>query len=96
VKAIIEWSRPINVTEIRSFLDLASYYRRLVKDFSKVALPLTNFLKKETKFKWTKKCEMAFQELKQRLATTPILTLPVKDKECTVYSDASKNSLGVF
>jgi len=64
VKAIIEWPRPTNVTEIRSFLGLAGYYRRFLKDFSKIASPLTNLLKKANKFEWTKKCEKAFRELR--------------------------------
>ena len=50
VKAITEWLRPTNVTEIRRFLGLAGYYRRFVKDFSKIASPLTNLLKKVNKF----------------------------------------------
>jgi len=64
VKAIIEWPRPTNVVEIRSFLGLAGYYRRFVKDFSKIASPLTNLLKKANKFEWTERCEKAFQELR--------------------------------
>jgi len=94
VKAITEWLRPTNVTKIRSFMGLAGYYRRFVKDFSKIASPLINLLKKANKFEWTEKCEKAFQELRQRLATVPILMLPMEGKEYTVYSDASKNSLG--
>jgi len=70
VKAITEWSRPTNVTEIRSFLGLAGYHRRFVKDFSKIALPLTNLLKKANKFEWIEKCERAFQELRPQLTTT--------------------------
>jgi len=94
IKAINEWPRPTNVTEVRSFLGLAGYYRRFVKDFSKIVAPLTNLLKKEVKFKWISKCEEAFQELKNRLMRAPILTLPVEGEEYTVYSDASKNGLG--
>jgi len=63
VKAIKEWSKPTNVTEIRSFLGLAGYYRRFIKDFLKIASPLTNMLKKVNKFEWTEKCERVFQEL---------------------------------
>jgi len=94
VKAIMEGSRPTNVTEIRSFLGLAGYYRRFIKDFLKMASPLTNLLKKANKFEWTEKYERAFQELRQRLTTAPILTLPGEGKEYTIYSDASKNGLG--
>jgi len=94
VKAITEWSRLTNITEIRSFLGLAGYYQRFVKDFSKIASPLTNLLKKVNKFEWTEKCEKAFQELRQRLAAAPLLTLPMEGKQCTIYSDASKNGFG--
>ena len=60
VKVIIEWPRPTNVTEIRSFFGLASYYRRFVKDFSKIASALTYLLQETTKFEWIEKCERAF------------------------------------
>ena len=94
IKAVAEWPRPTNVTEVRIFLGLAGYYRRFLKDFSKIASPLINLLKKTSKFKWSNKCEQAFQELKRRLTTTPILTMPEEGKEYTIYSDASKNRLG--
>ena len=65
IRAIVDWPKPINVTEIRSFLGLAGYYRRFIKDFSKISSPLTNLLKKVVKFEWSSKCEEAFQELQQ-------------------------------
>ena len=73
---------------------MAGYYRRFVKDFSRIATPLTNLLKKTTKFEWSNKCEEAFQELKRRLTTALVLTLLEEGKEYTIYSDASKNELG--
>jgi len=79
--------------EVRSFLGLAGYCRRYVKDFSKIASPLTNLLTKMTKFKWSYKCDEAFQELKRRLTTTLVLTLPIEGKKYTTYSDAYKNGL---
>jgi len=94
VKAILDWPRPTNVTEIRSCLGMAGYYRWFVKDFSKIASTLTNLLKKTTKFEWIEKFEKAFQELRHHLTTTPILSLQVESKEYTIYSDASKNGLG--
>ena len=93
IKAMMEWPRPTNVTEVRSFLGLAGYYRRFVKDFSKIAFSLTNLLKKAIKFKWTNKCEEAFQKLKNRLTSALVLTLPVDGEEYTIYNDASKNGL---
>jgi len=64
-KAITEWLRPTNIIEIRSFRGLAGYYQRFIKDFSRIASPLTNLLKKPNKFEWTKKCDKALQELSQ-------------------------------
>ena len=94
VKAIRKWSRPTNITKIRSFLVLAGYYRKFVKDFLKITSPLTNLLKKANKFEWIEKCERTFPELRQRLTTAPILMLPVEGKEYAIYTDASKNGLG--
>ena len=55
---------------------------------------MTNLRKKANKFEWTKKCDKAFQELRQRLTTAPILMLPMESREYTIYNDASKNGLG--
>jgi len=65
-----------------------------VNDFSKIASLWTNLLKKAIKFKWTEKCKHAFEELRQRLTTTPVSTMPIEGKEYTIYSDALKNGLG--
>ncbi|CAH9119792.1 unnamed protein product [Cuscuta europaea] len=94
IEAVIGWPAPTTVTEVRSFLGLAGYYRRFVKDFSKVARPLTNLTKKTTKFLWSSECEEAFQELKQRLTTAPVLTLPSGTEGFEIYSDASLKGLG--
>ena len=76
IKAIQEWEPPRNMIEIRSFLGLAGYYRRFVKDFSTVARPLTALLKKNMPFQWNEKCQHSFERLKEALITTPILALP--------------------
>lgn len=94
IKAILDWSRPTNVTEVRSFLGLAGYYRRFVEDFSRIAQPLTNLMKKTVRFQWNDKCERAFEELKKRLTTAPVLTLPIEGVEYEIYSDASREGLG--
>ena len=67
---------PTSVSEIRSFLGLAGYYRRFIENFSKIAKPMTELMKKDTKFKWIDDCEASFQELKKHLTTAPVLTLP--------------------
>jgi len=57
VKVVVNWPRPTNITEVRSFLRMARYYRRFVEGFSKIALPLTKMLRKDNKFTWTEDCE---------------------------------------
>ena len=94
VEAVRSWPSPKNVTEVRSFLGLAGYYRRFVKDFSRIARPMTSLMKKEKRFQWTDECEQAFMTLKERLTTAPVLTLPDPKLDYTVYSDASKKGLG--
>lgn len=83
-----KWEAPTTVGEIRSFLRLAGYYRRFIENFSKIAKPMTELLKKDTKFKRTEECEASFQELKKRLVTSPVLILPDQTKDYEVYCDA--------
>ena len=64
IEAIVNWKPPINVTEIRSFLGLAGYYRKFVEGFSKLAAPLTKLTRKEEKFVWSEACQQSFDELK--------------------------------
>ena len=73
VEALMSYERPKSVFEIRSFLGLAAYYRRFIKDFSRLAAPMTRLTQKEVKFDWDDRCEEAFQELRRRLITAPIL-----------------------
>ncbi|KAL2237397.1 UNVERIFIED_CONTAM: Transposon Ty3-I Gag-Pol polyprotein [Sesamum indicum] len=94
LKAILEWEPPKNVSEIRSFLGLAGYYRRFVKDFSIIAKPLTNLLNKNAPFNWHEKCAQSFEELKKRLTSAPILALPSGDGGYVVFTDASRQGLG--
>ena len=94
VDAVSNWRRPNTVTEIRSFLGLAGYYRRFIEGFSKIALPLTWLTQKGVKFEWSDDCECSFQELKERLVTAPILTIPSSSGGFVVYSDASRQGLG--
>jgi len=65
---------------------MAEYYQWFVKDFSEIVLPFTSLLKKTTKFEWNDGCEAAFQELKHKLTTAPVLSLPVEGKEFVIYS----------
>ena len=94
VQEVLDWKSPTSVTEIRSFLGLAGYYRRFIQDFSKIAKPMTKLLQKEAKFIWTSDCEAAFQKLKTLLTTAPVLTQPDITKSFDVYCDASGTGLG--
>jgi hypothetical protein len=94
VEAIMEWPAPTNVTEVRSFMGLAGYYRRFVEGFSKIANPITELQKKNKKFVWTEKCAEAFRRLKELLTTAPILKVPDMDADFLVCTDASKEGLG--
>ena len=94
IEAVISWERPKTVFEIRSFLGLAGYYRRFVRDFSRLAAPLTRLTRKGTPFTWTDSCESAFLELKTRLTTAPVLIIPQRGLGYTVCCDASLLGLG--
>ena len=94
VEAVVSWERPKTVFEIRSFLGLAGYYRRFVRDFSKLAAPLTRLTRKGTPFTWSEDCESSFLELKTRLTTAPVLIIPQRGLGYTVCCDASLLGLG--
>ena len=93
IQSVTEWLAPTSISEIRGFLGLAGYYWRFIENFSKIAKPIMELLKKDTKFKWTEECEASFQELKKRLTTAPVLILPDIRKEFQVYCDASRLGL---
>ena len=88
-----KWEQPLNVTDVRSFLGLAGYYRRFIENFSKIAQPMTNLLKTKG-FEWTPECEKSFQTLKEKLTTTPVLALPDIRQDFIVYCNASRQGLG--
>ena len=90
----MDWTTPTTQTEVRGYLGLAGYYRKFVEGFSSIARPMTQLLKKDQKFVWTEKCEASFQELKRRLVSAPVLTMPDLTKRFDVYCDASKVGLG--
>ncbi|WVZ51596.1 hypothetical protein U9M48_002727 [Paspalum notatum var. saurae] len=94
VSAVVEWEKPSNVKEVRSFLGMAGYYRRFVKEFSIIAKPLYMLTHKNVKFEWTNECDLSFRVLKEKLVSAPALALPELGKRFTVYSDASRVGLG--
>jgi hypothetical protein len=85
---------PKNVKSIQKFLGLVGYYRKFIKDFSKIAHPLFQLLKKNVKFNWSNECDEAFKILKNKLIEAPILVLPNFDKPFQLFTDASGTGLG--
>ncbi|GJZ15921.1 putative reverse transcriptase domain-containing protein, partial [Tanacetum coccineum] len=76
IESIKDWASPKTPTEIRQFLGLAGYYRRFIKGFSKIAKPMMKLTQKNVRFDWSEKAEAAFQLLKKKLCSAPILALP--------------------
>jgi hypothetical protein len=94
VKEVLDWKPPTSVSEARSFLGLTGYYRRFILNFSMVAKPITELLKKGNKYIWNDACDEAFKVLKKLLTTSPLLTQPDITKPFDVYCDASGTGLG--
>ena len=94
IEAIKNWKAPTTPTEVRSFLGLAGYYRRFIRNFSKLATPLTALTHKGKIYEWGSKQEEAFQTLKEMLCNAPILALPEGNEDFVVFCDASNQGLG--
>ncbi|KAH0764885.1 hypothetical protein KY285_000756 [Solanum tuberosum] len=94
IEVVKQWPRPTSATDIRSFLGLAGYYRRFVEGFSSITSPLTKLTQKMVKFQWSDDCEKSFTELKTRLTTALVLTLPEGSDGYVIYYDASRVGLG--
>nr|GEW96189.1 putative reverse transcriptase domain-containing protein [Tanacetum cinerariifolium] len=89
IESIKDWASSKTPTEIRQFLGLACYYRRFIEGFSKIAKSMTKLTHKGIKFDWGEKEENAFQLIKQKLCSAPILALPEGSEDFMVYCDAS-------
>ena len=94
VASIRDWLAPTKVTELRSFLGLANYYRRFIIGYSKIAFFLTYLLKKEREWEWDAECQATFQKLKDAITSEPILRLPDLEFPFEVHTDASDRALG--
>ena len=76
VKGLSDWPTPTTVKQVRSFLGFGNFYRRFIKKFSELAMPLNNLLKKNIEFNWTEECQKAFDSLKKRFTEEPVLMMP--------------------
>nr|GFC32738.1 putative reverse transcriptase domain-containing protein [Tanacetum cinerariifolium] len=95
IEFIKDWASPKTPTEIRQFFGLVGYYRRFIEGFLKIAKSMTKLTQKDVKFDWGNKQEAAFQRIKQKLCSAPILALLEGSKDFVVYCDASIHGLGV-
>ncbi|GJX65787.1 putative reverse transcriptase domain-containing protein [Tanacetum coccineum] len=93
IESVKDWASPKSATEIHQFLGLAGYYRRFIEGFSKIAKPMTKLTQKKIKFDWSDKAEAAFQLIKQKLCSAPILALPEGNEDFISYCDASIKGL---
>jgi hypothetical protein len=94
VQKVMDWKPPKSVHQIRSFMGLACYYRRFIPNFSRIAKPMTELLKKGVKFVWSDECNKAFHTLRGFLTSAPVLTQPDMSKPFEVFCDASGTGLG--
>jgi len=93
-RAVVEWPTPTSATEVRSFLGLASYYRRFVKDFAKLASQLHELTRKDIRFQWSPEAQQAFDALKVVLTSPPVLAMPNDIGEFVLDTDASDRTIG--
>ena len=94
VERVCEWPVPENATEVKSFLGLASYYRRFVPKFAQVARPLHKLTEAKVDFAWTPECQLSFDTMKTLLSTAPVLSYPDFTAEFILDTDASNHGIG--
>ena len=95
VAALREWPEPENLAELRSFLGLAGFLRRFLRDMAQIAVPLNALMKKGVPWQWTDMHRRAFQKLKERCAETPVLAIPSAESHMVLRCDASREAIGV-
>ena len=96
VKGVANWQTPRTPTEVRQFLGFTGYYRYFVPNYSKIARPLLDLTKKTTPWHWDQPQERAFQDLKKRMCSNPVLIQPDFDKKFYLQTDASAYGVGAI
>ena len=94
IKAIQDWPVPRTVKQVRSFVGLAAYYKRFIASFGEICKPLYQLCEKNRKFLWTLDCQHAFDTLKEKLISAPILAYPVIGKDFILDTDSSQYTMG--
>ena len=94
VKAILEWEAPRSVKGVQSFVGFANFYRRFIKEFSQIILPMMKLVRKDTTFQWNDEADQVFTRLKKMFTSAPILVLFDHEREIIVEVDASKWCVG--
>jgi len=94
LKGIQDWLIPSTVKQVRGFLGFGNFYRRFIKNFSDIAHPLNDLLRKDKRFDWTQECQDAFETMKKRFTEEPVLAMPDHSKLFQIESDASKYATG--
>ncbi len=94
LQKVIDWPRPQTVKQVRGFIGLCSYYRRMIKDFATIARPLQELTKLNAQFVWTEACEQAFTTLRNKLVSDPIVRYPNYDLPYILACDASSHAIG--
>ena len=94
IGAVQQWPQPKNVSEVRSFLGLANFYRRFVRDYSRIAMPLTELTKDTAQWQWGTEQQRAFDALKAALCIPPVLLVPDQNKPFVLNCDACKYAIG--
>ena len=96
VEAILKMAPPSNLKGVRSFLGLSGFYRKFIRQYSTIALPLTKMTKKGSFFNWTNEAKLAWETIKQRLSEAPILVHPDMTKRFTIITDSSSYAVGAI
>jgi len=94
LKGISNWPVPSTIKETRKFLGFCNFYRKFIKDYAKIALPINQLVKKNMKFIWTEEAQKAFNKLKKKFEEKPILITPDPTKPFEIFADALNHMTG--